>query len=70
MEGFSDSFQTGDQGSDSRNWFARLLPCLQGKMTIMNVKMEGSHSQRNLMKFSKREHEVLHQGRKLSQVGA
>lgn len=30
-ECFWDSFQTGDEGSDSRNWFAGLLPCLQGK---------------------------------------
>lgn len=46
----------------------------------MNVKMEGNHSegpwqaeemaQRNFMKFSKREHRVLHQGRKQSQTGA
>lgn len=46
---------------------------------IMIMKMEARHSegpwqteemaQRNFMKFSKSGHEVLHQGRKLSEVG-
>lgn len=62
---------------DSRNRFSGLLPCKE-KLN-MNVKMEGDHlegpwqtkemPQRNFMKFGKRDHEVLDQGRKLSQVG-